>query len=59
MFFSEPDDDELLELVKYYLTQSVNKNVTIKDVNNISTNMLSMFKEVGLTLLLGNKNEKI
>ncbi|XP_063823749.1 cytoplasmic dynein 2 heavy chain 1-like [Ostrinia nubilalis] len=42
----EPDDEELLELIKNYLKQNVDKNVSEKDVADIATNMLAMFKEV-------------
>ncbi|XP_047546080.1 cytoplasmic dynein 2 heavy chain 1-like [Vanessa atalanta] len=45
----EADDDELLELSRSYLSESVPKNITENDIFNLSRNMISLYKEVTKT----------
>ncbi|KAJ2950704.1 hypothetical protein O0L34_g8964 [Tuta absoluta] len=42
----EPEEDELLELARHYLRQSVDKNIPEKDVSDLASAVLSMYKEV-------------
>ncbi|XP_048480982.1 cytoplasmic dynein 2 heavy chain 1-like [Plutella xylostella] len=42
----EPDDDELSELASNYLKQSVDRNISEKDMANVTKQILAMFKEI-------------
>ncbi|XP_050362992.1 cytoplasmic dynein 2 heavy chain 1 [Nymphalis io] len=42
----EADDEELLELSRSYLSESVPKNVNDNDISNLSRNMIALYKEV-------------
>ncbi|XP_022829187.1 cytoplasmic dynein 2 heavy chain 1 [Spodoptera litura] len=43
---SEPDDEELSEIVTHYLRNSVDKGISTKDITKLSDNLLAMYKEV-------------
>nr|XP_026491806.1 cytoplasmic dynein 2 heavy chain 1 [Vanessa tameamea] len=49
---AEADDEELLELSRSYLSESVPKNITENDIFNLSRNMISLYKEVTKTFHL-------
>nr|XP_037870708.1 cytoplasmic dynein 2 heavy chain 1 isoform X3 [Bombyx mori] len=43
---ADPDEDELLQLATNYLTQSVDKNISAKEITSLASKMLSLFQEV-------------
>ncbi|CAG4940523.1 unnamed protein product [Colias eurytheme] len=46
LILPEPTDEELLELLKYYLSENVNKNISDTDISNLGQNILSMLREI-------------
>ncbi|VVC94862.1 unnamed protein product [Leptidea sinapis] len=47
VYFIEPGDEEILELVKFYLNENINsKLLKNDDLSKLAKNILSMFKEI-------------
>ncbi|XP_038213294.1 cytoplasmic dynein 2 heavy chain 1 [Zerene cesonia] len=46
LILPEPTDEELLELLKYYLSETINKNISDTDIINLAQNILSMQREI-------------